>query len=925
LTEKRDEKEMKKIGKKSLVLLLSLTLLLAGNLQIASAANLDALSNYSINLSISPSHIEENPNTSPSGYIHIVNRNGITITTDRDVEVTLTSDNSKIVSVPEKITFPANAEFLKFDLKTNEPGTTTITATLNDKVDFEEITVGSDETRLPDDIVLELNLPTSNMHVNSVMPFSVFLRTFEGEIIRAPYDIEITLDYEKKLATPNTEKLIIEKGNYYAWGTIQTFEKIGNTFLRVTQPEIQLDAVKNIDITSTFPTTLELRIYPELIPAETDRNLEIFVSLLDSDGSPTVAHRDIPLDFFSDEQDYVGDDLDDTMEERKMVIKKGDFGFHFSQDVDLIGLLKNNIIIGVSAPGFGVATDTFSTVGESISVEAKRVSDVGFLSSDRLIRANDDKIIQFFGPDKIPSNSTAYFAYQMTLVEFDEDDPDEVENYINQIEAQFGDDYDPGEEDNRNNDGNIVNTGIDDETDEDDDISEKVQKFDIDYLSDNELYPLQAAEVYQADGLIVLLNVVTSDESIATVTDPGRIKSTYSTGVVQITSTQKSGDILISASLKGVGSSSFETEVVNSLEQKSAYLFSPTGKDTLLFEKDGAFDMFVVALDSSKRPKTLDSNLKYLITPSNSLMEIKKGDTFALATLQSDSFSNENEQEIDLEISPIGEGADLSLSSSQSFESQLSSKLTVMIPATKINIENKQGVGIIQLVDLQGNPVPASKDIKAKISSSDREIAFADNFVIKKGSSFTEFPIDILGTVGSSIISVSAKGLLGDEAEITAASSASSLSIFTSGLVEPIPVNSEIQVKVFVDDEDAESIAGAKIAIMPNENATTSVDLVRTGPDGSAIFGVTALTGPEITIDFTVQAEGYTDGEDSIDIIVDYDPATASLANVNLPPELVYIIIGGIVVVIIIVVLFLKKSKETLDEEEEPWEEYEDI
>jgi len=57
--------------------------------------------------------------------------------------------------------------------------------------------------------------------------------------------------------------------------------------------------------------------------------LDIFVSLLDSNGSPTVAHRDIPLDFFSDEQDYVGEDLDDTMDEMKMVIRKGDFGFHF--------------------------------------------------------------------------------------------------------------------------------------------------------------------------------------------------------------------------------------------------------------------------------------------------------------------------------------------------------------------------------------------------------------------------------------------------------------------------------------------------------------------------------------------------------------------------------------------------------------------
>ncbi len=250
---------MEKNGKITLVLLFSLTLLLGGNLQAASAVNLDALSNYFIYLSISPSHIEEDPNANPIGYIYIVNRNGIPITSDFDVEISLTSDNPLIASVPEKITFFANAGFTKFEIKVGEPGVTTIVATLNDKTIFEDITVGTLEAILPDDLVLELNIPTSKMHVNSLMPFTVYLRTFDGEIVRAPFDIEILLDYEANLATPNTEKLIIKKGENYAWGTIQTYEKVGSTFIRGTQPEAQLDAIKKIDITSTFHTSLEIR------------------------------------------------------------------------------------------------------------------------------------------------------------------------------------------------------------------------------------------------------------------------------------------------------------------------------------------------------------------------------------------------------------------------------------------------------------------------------------------------------------------------------------------------------------------------------------------------------------------------------------------------------------------------------------------
>jgi len=123
-----------------------------------------------------------------------------------------------------------------------------------------------------------------------------------------------------------------------------------------------------------------------------------------------------------------------------------------------------------------------------------------------------------------------------------------------------------------------------------------------------------------------------------------------------------------------------------------------------------------------------------------------------------------------------------------------------------------------------------------------------------------------------------------------------------------MPVNQEIQVKIFVDDVNADSIAGAFVKINPNANATTTIDTVRTGSDGSATFGLTALNGPQISIDFEITSPGYQDGKKTIDIIVDTPPG--GIAEIQLPPELVYVIIGGIAVVAIVVVLFLKKSKE---------------
>jgi len=936
------ETKMKKI---TIVLILSLTLLLGGNLQPASAANLDRV-NFTLHLSITPSHVLDDPQPKSIGYIYILNTNGVSITPDSNVEITLISDNPSIASVPEKITFPADATHVKFDVTSGKVGQTTITATLNDKIGFADIRVGTDKNTLPDNVSLELNLPTDKMHVNSEMPFSVFLKTsdeldergrvvVEGTVVRAPFDIEIILDYERSLATPNDDRLTIKAGDYYAWGTITTKEKVGNTFLRAIQADTQLDTAKSIEITSTLPAALSINIYPYLIPAEIRRTIDIFVTVVDSEGEPTVASEDIPLKFFSNNQDYVGDDLDDSMEELSMVIKAGEFGYHFRQTLDLIGLVSNDLMIGVSSAGLGTAIDRFQTVGESISVEDKRVSDISILSGDKTVKASDRKAVQLFGPLKIPSNSTAIFAYQLSIEEDDDDDGEtekddenfEQVNIDDLIEQQLEE-----EEERREgiNPQDIAGVGdidedvtTDTDTSSDTEVNEDVIIYNIDYIEEGNLYPIQANEDYRGTGLIQLLDVISEDDTLATVINPGNIGPSYSYGVAVIQTTQKSGEFLISANIKGIGSGSFRTEVVNSLEQKQIKAFSPTGESSILIKRDGSFDLFLVALDGSDRPKVLRSDTKYLITPTNGVVDIQRGLTFGTIRLQSESFSLEDGGSVVLKVSPIGEDADLDLQSTTIFKTQLSAKINVLFPLESLDVTQENHVGVIQMVDLQGNPIESFKDIRTKIISSDEKIFKSiGDVTIKKGESFAEFTIKTKDKIGSSTISASARGVVGTETEIKTSTSSSRLSVFTSGLIEPMPLGQEIQVKIFVDNALSESVAGATVRITPNENATTTVDIVRTAADGGATFGLTALNGPEISIEFEASAPGYKDGGRILDIQVDVPDK--SLAEIN-AEWIVYLIIGGIAVVAIVIGLFLKKSKEVVEEEEEPWEEVDDI
>ncbi|KAF6247818.1 hypothetical protein C6990_02920 [Nitrosopumilus sp. b3] len=901
-------------NKTPLVFLLVTTLLLSGNLQLSSAQNLEALAEYSIKLAISPDHLESGTAEHPVGYLYVLSKHGVPITSSYDVPVSLSSDDPTIASVPAKTILKANEEFVSFPIITTEKsGKTTINASLNGKTTFQKIQVGTDETYLPDDLILELNLPTNEMHVNSQMPFSVFLKNADGTIIRAPNDVEIILEYDELLASPDSNLLKIKKGDYYAWGILSSHEKIGNTFVRAIHEESGLDVAKSIEISSTLPTGLKLSVFPKLIPAEYDRTLDIFVTVVDSDGNPTKTHEDIELEFFSNEQFPIGDVLDKISKDETPIIKKGEFGYLLQEKFSLQNLLKNDILIGVSSEGYGTATDTFRTVGESIEEGNKLKRTLQNVFSFGFNVKDYGNTVKVFGLDFIPSNATAFFTYQLSMIEDDEDDdgirPDGTEIEINPECAEQSD------EDTGSSDDVTHNTEL---------SPEEIILYSIDCLEDEELYPMQATETLYADGFIKKVNVISSDDKLAQIIDGGKILSSYSFGTAEISTGQKTGPVTISTSINGVGTGSFTSNVVNTLEQKEVRIFSPTGENSLIFDRDGYFDLFLIALDGKERPKVMKESGKYLITPTNGLVEIAKGTTFTFAQLRSDSFDiSVGKSNILLTIEPIGENADLKLEGNKAFTTQPSSQIQISLPLAKINSNHQENLGVIQLVDLQGYPVIPKFNVKSKITSSENSVVqIIDDSIIPAGSSYATFPIKTTGSVGTATISASAKGVNGTSSIINAASSQMQLQIFTGGLVDVVKVDDPIEFKLFVDDENAESVPGASIKIITKGDAVISPEVVRTSSDGSAIVSLTAFEGPNISFDIIATAEGYAEGKDSFTVNVDSPDKTFNGIELELPEWIVYLVIGGILMIGVVVFVFLKKSKADLEED---WEEEEEI
>jgi len=847
-----------------LVLIISI-FLIVGQITIASSQILSDPVNLSFRLELAPAHVESGKNVHSIGYVYLINKQGIPITPTVDTTIKLESEDTRLASVEDSVTINANESYAIFDVRVvGISGETNISATFNDKTIYKNFKIGVDESFLPNDISLVVNLPTDEMHVNSNMPFSVFLKTSDGTVVRAPYDIEIFLDYENNLATPNVEKLVILQGDFYAWGILEAHEKVGNTFLRAIQPNLSLDTAESIKLSSTLPSSLEIDVFPKMVIGSTDRTIDIFVSLLDSDGNPAITPEDIELQLFSDHQQYVGNNLDKTMKEQNVVIKKGEFGYHLKQSISLQNLISE-IMIGVSASGFGVATDQFTVVGENLSADDPKAN---------------KKTVEIFSLSKIPSKATSIIVYQINAVEDDDDDPVISDGEIS-------------------SDDGLINS--------------------IDDLQDGELYPLQSNENLQSTGSFQMINVVSDKSSIIKIATPGNIKSSSSYGTAIISSEQKSGKVMLSATIKGVGTDSILTEVINTLQQEEIKLFSPLGDGSILFDNDGYFDLFLIPIDSKNRPIIMVENSKYLVTPVNELIEINKNTTFSYSKLHSDSFNVESGEILELRAIPIGVESDMSLETAKTFSVQSSSKMQIYLPKQNLNVNDEENIAVVQIVDFLGNPIKSSQDIKLKTISEDPSIVhFIENPIIPEGKSYVTFSILTNDKLGNTLISANAQGILGSEVEIEVSSTLSKLKIYTSGLDKPIIENEFRELKLFVDDENAESVAGALINLEAGSNITITPSTVQTAADGTATVNLQATNGPQGTFTIFASAEGYVDGEETFVLDVNsIDSTPIGTLELELPEYTLYLVIAAIGVIISMLVVFLRKKNTTIEEEYE--------
>lgn len=657
---------------------------------------------FMIELNLSPSTVERGLASYDLGYVQIVSNATMEPTlAPRDLEIELSSRNPNIASVPAKVVISKGTDYARFTVGLSDlAGESEISALFGNQIITKTMKVVEAGSQIPNDISLVLNMPSNKMQIGSEMPFSVYLEN-NGEIMQAPQNVTVIFDYDRSLIKLSSNSATILKGDYYALATVTSLEKSGNAFIRAATGTGSLDAVSTIQISQTQPAALKLYIFPDKVGLN-EKNVDVFVGLVDSAGNPTVASSDVNLELFASSSGVINIG-------ENVMIKKGEYGMYKRQSI--LFFAQQNVTIGATSPGLGVSTDNFEVVERPL------------LSNSA--KAKDKMLSIFTVPIGMPSDATSIVVYQLNAVEDDSDDSSDS-----------------------NGDGEFT----------------EADSHPIDELDEGELYPVQSGLLYSTNQ--GNLNVVTTDLVSLRVVDPGSITAGSSYGTAIVESGRHPRPVDVSVSLSNTASNTNSLTITGSLTPVQTMIFSPAGigsdeRYRIHFNQRGTADIFVITLDSEERPARAETGVQYLVKPMNELTDVAPEATFASLEIRSNQFSSVA-QTTEISAIPVGVNSDPLLQTETTFNTVFFSTITgqVMFPFDSvIGFSTAHPIGTVQLRDQFGNPLLASEDITMSLSSSRAGAIASPTVTIPKGKSFANFEVLTSGKSESLSISAYSNGV----------------------------------------------------------------------------------------------------------------------------------------------------------------------
>jgi hypothetical protein len=406
---------------------------------------------------------------------------------------------------------------------------------------------------------------------------------------------------------------------------------------------------------------------------------------------------------------------------------------------------------------------------------------------------------------------------------------------------------------------NAIERDSDDGTDSNNDGEiDSSDEHPIDALPDGGLYPVQSGLLYSPNQ--GNLNIVTTDLTTLRIAETGSITAGSSYGTAIVASGREPRAVDVSVSLANTASNTNSLTITGSLTPVQTMIFSPAGigsesRYRIHFNQQGLADLFVITLDSEKRPARAETGVQYLVQPINELAAIEPDATFAGLQIQSSQFSS-LDQTASISAIPVGVNSDPLLQAQSTFDTVFFSSITgnVIFPFDSvIGFSKTHQIGTIQLTDLFGNPLLASEDVTLTLTSTRSGSVATPVVTIPQGKSFAHFAMSTSGKAESLTVSSYADGIRSGSAELVSVlADLPGSFVSSSSLVATQP--SDITVET---DEGTSVLWGfpTSLQVISKEDKATTLNPTTSSYQAKA--QVLASTPGSYVIDVTLLKDGF--------------------------------------------------------------------
>lgn len=635
-----------------------------------------------INLAIVPDIVERG--SVIKGFVYITDREGKPVPAWEDVTVELASNS--LVSLPHSVTIKEGHFYTSFELETRGTGEASVTAVYGRQIstDIVKIIDTHNSTHAKGKLMFEIRSLTSNLHMltDSELPLILSIKDDAGRYVPAPTDLYVRLSYSTELITVEYNPYI-PKDTSFTLLKVRSYNSVGIAYVTA---HTDLDGENvvtstSIYITSDGATRLNVNLLPPIV-SKGFTYVDILITLMDANGVPVLADRDIVVKITSDSPAL--HKLDENSARSKYVIRKGEYSLISREHA--IFASTGKVSVSASASGLMGGSATL-TIVEPLSENSTK---------------SKEKVLRLFLPESIANGGTMSVVYQPYAIEDDGDDCPRLDK-IGTVK----------EEDRHV--GTIDLSSVVEECD-----AEGYKVHNIDLLEHGEVYPI-------SNGVARGAYVTVNDASLEVVSN-NVVHNAY--GVITVKGNSRSNEeVTLSVNMQGAGSTSAKVQIIGSR--------LPHQTLTALYEDTSSYRLFITVVEYGNRPIMTD--MRYIINPLAILVEIK-GSSYAEVVLEKGSIGAQG-----LDIVPIGVDANVALTSRVSLADDIYDDVIITLPfTTLLSINGEYRIGYVQL--FKGNTIyTATKDTKIRLASSDDSVLVHDALV-RKGSSFGEFTIILTNT-----------------------------------------------------------------------------------------------------------------------------------------------------------------------------------